>query len=111
MNTLTNFVSNPPVTTRPRRTTPAFVTNYITNFTTEEPPDVLSTNPVFSLNASLYVSASNSSQILQSLTFSNSNDISFGLDNGVITASYSNTGGGGGGVAISAGTQSVQTGT
>lgn len=53
------------------------------------------------------VSASNSSQLLQSLTFSNSNSISFGLSNGVITASILTNAGG---VVLSAGTQSAVSG-
>lgn len=59
-----------------------------------------------SINASLVVSASNSSQLLQSLTFSNSNGLSFGLSNGVVTAS-----GGGAGIAMFAGTESATSGT
>src|SRR5882672_4889936 len=103
--TYTNFVSNPQLSTFSKKGIPAFLTNFVFSITSSS----FIPAPLISINAALAISASNSSQLLQSLTFSNSNDISFGLSNGVITASFSNTGGVGG-VALSAGTQSASSG-
>lgn len=67
-------------------------------------------NPTVVLTAGPTISAGGSSQAAGTIVFSNSNGVSFGLSNGVMTASAAG-GGGGGGVAISAGTNSTSTGT
>ena len=69
-------------------------------------------NPTVVLTAGPAISAGTSSQATGTISFSNSNGVSFGLSNGVLTASAAGGGGGGGGgVAISAGTNSTSTGT
>lgn len=47
----------------------------------------------------------------ENFVFSNSNNVSFGISGQTITASFSATGTGGGGVAVSAGANSISTGT
>ena len=59
--------------------------------------------------SNINVSASNTSANLSNLVFSNSNGVSFGLSGNTLTASA--LGGGGGGAAISAGTNSRNSGT
>jgi hypothetical protein len=65
-------------------------------------------NPTVVLTGGPFISAGASGQATGTVVFSNSNGVSFGLSNGVMTASAA---GGGGGVAISAGTNSTSTGT
>lgn len=66
-------------------------------------------NPQVVLTAGPAISGGTQSQNTGTVIFSNSNGVSFGLNNGTMTASA--VGGGGGGAAISAGTQSGNTGT
>jgi hypothetical protein len=56
-------------------------------------------------------SGSNGSFAFSTLTFGNLNGLSFYTSNGSIVGSYTDGGGGGGGAGLSAGTQSVSTGT
>jgi hypothetical protein len=65
-------------------------------------------NPTVVLTAGPAISGGTSSQNTGTIVWSNSNGVSFGLSNGVMTASAA---GGGGGAAISAGANSQNTGT
>lgn len=67
-------------------------------------------NPTVVLTAGPAISAGTSSQNTGTVSFANSNGVTFGLSNGTLTASAAG-GGGGGGIAASAGTQSMSTGT
>jgi hypothetical protein len=57
------------------------------------------------------ISAGTTNATGNQVVFSNSNGVSFGASNNIITASFSGGGGGGGGAAISAGANSQITGT
>lgn len=65
-------------------------------------------NPTVVLTGGPVISAGASSQATGTIVFSNSNNVSFGLSNGTMTASMA---GGGGGIAAAAGTQTATSGT